>query len=72
MPALVVLAYALLAYVALGLVFGVWFFFSGYVRIDSSASGAAWYTRLLWLPGAVLLWPLLLGRMLRSKTENAA
>ena len=56
-----------LIYVLLGVCFGAWFLFSGYRRLDPSAADAKWYTRLLWLPGAVLLWPLLV-----TKTFNGA
>lgn len=57
----------ILAYLVLGLGFGLWFFFSGHARLDAGSADAAWYTRLMWFPGSVLLWPLLLGKLFTGK-----
>ena len=54
------------AYLALGLVFAVPFALHWAGRLDPVArSGSAGF-RLLILPGAMLLWPLLLFRLLRA------
>ena len=47
-------------YAALGLVFGVLFTVAGVGRVDHAAIGAPWSFRLLILPGAAALWPLML------------
>lgn len=53
-------------YAALGVVFGVAFVTLGVHRVDPAARGAAWTFRLLLLPGAAALWPLLARRWLRG------
>lgn len=47
-------------YLALGLLFALAFTFGGAVRIDRATTDAGLLFRLLILPGAALLWPLLL------------
>ena len=51
---------AVASYALLGAVFGVLFVTSGIGRLDHAAIGAPWSFRLLILPGAAALWPLLL------------
>jgi hypothetical protein len=57
---------ALGVYAGLGLLFAVPFALRGVERIDPAAKGASWGFRLIVVPGAVALWPLLLGRWLRG------
>jgi hypothetical protein len=47
-------------YAAFGMVLGVLFVIAGVGRVDHAAIGAPWSFRLLILPGAAALWPLLL------------
>jgi hypothetical protein len=54
-------------YVVAGLLFALWFVTAGLARVDESARDAGWGLRLLLLPGAVALWPLLARRVLRMK-----
>ncbi len=54
-------------YLAAGALFAIWFFITGFRRIDPTASSARWYTRLLWLPAAVALWPLLITKTGRNQ-----
>ena len=56
-----------MAYAAIGLLFAVIFVVIGVERIDASAKGAPIFFRLLILPGAAALWPVLLGRWLRGQ-----
>ena len=49
-------------YAAAGVVFAIAFVVRGVERIDGHAKGAGWGFRLLILPGAAALWPLLLRR----------
>lgn len=57
----------ILAYLVFGLLFGLWFFFDGHARLDTGSIDAAWYTRLMWFPGSVLLWPLLLSKLFAGR-----
>jgi len=59
-------------YAAVGLVFAVPFVIFGAGRIDASAKGAPVFFRLLILPGAAALWPLLLRRWLRGQSHPPA
>ncbi len=51
---------ALAAYAALGLLFAAAFVVKGAVQVDSAAQGMPLQVRLLLMPGAAALWPLLL------------
>ena len=55
-----------MVYVAIGLVFSIIFVFTGVGRIDESAKGAPLAFRLLIIPGAAALWPILLLRWARG------
>lgn len=50
------------AYLACGLIFAIPFAFVGVKRIDPHATHGSWGFRLLLIPGAAALWPLLLKR----------
>jgi len=47
-------------YMGIGLIFGLLFILVFMGRIDSSAAGASWPVRLIVLPGAILIWPIML------------
>jgi hypothetical protein len=49
-------------YLALGAAFAACFAWSGAERVDPAAAGGTWGFRLLIVPGATALWPLLLRR----------
>jgi hypothetical protein len=53
-------------YAALGAVFAVWFVVAAIGRIDPAARGAGIGFRLIVLPGAAALWPLLLKRCIEA------
>ena len=59
-----------MAYAGIGLLFAVVFTIFGVGRMDASAKGAPVFFRLLILPGAAALWPLLLRRWLRGQTRT--
>ena len=61
---------ALTAYGLAGLVFGVAFVTMGIQRVDSVAEHAPLGFRLIVLPGAAALWPLLLVRWLRAAPRS--
>lgn len=56
------------AYLGIGAVFAVLFAFALVNRMDSVAAHGTRPFRFLLLPGATLLWPLLLGRLIRGDT----
>ncbi|MEM1206172.1 MAG: hypothetical protein AAGN66_23275 [Acidobacteriota bacterium] len=58
-----------LIYAAVGAVFAVAFAIRGAGRVDPVARGGTWGFRLLILPGAAALWPLLLRRWLKGDGE---
>lgn len=62
---LVVLA----AYAVAGLAFGLCFVTVGVTRLDPAARGTSWPFRVLVLPGAAALWPLLAMKWARHKQE---
>lgn len=59
------------AWLAAGLVFALAFVTAGVQRVDPAARGAPWGFRLLILPGAAALWPLLLLRWVRGGSPPA-
>lgn len=50
-------------YLAAGLVFAVWFAFAGVQRLDPVAEEAGPGFRLMVIPGAAALWPLLIRKL---------
>lgn len=58
------------AYVAIGVVFALWFAASGVDRFDGAARGAGITFRALIFPGAAALWPVLLMKVGRSTTHE--
>ncbi len=59
------------AYLAIGLLFGIFFAFKGAALLDPVATGAPLGFRILVLPGAVALWPLLLVKLLVKRGAAA-
>ena len=55
-------------YLGGGLVFALWFAWRGAAGLDPVAAGGSRGFRLLVIPGAAALWPLLLRRLLRGRT----
>jgi hypothetical protein len=55
-----------LAYLAVGFLFASVFAAFGIQQVDAAAKGSGPGLRLLVMPGAVALWPLLLRRWIRS------
>lgn len=51
---------AIAVYLAAGIVFALFFAFAGAARIDRAMKGTGLVFRMLIVPGAMLLWPLLL------------
>jgi hypothetical protein len=65
------IASAGLGYVGVGLVFGIWLALRGAGRLDPVARQGSPGFRLLTLPGATLLWPWLIARVLRQGGQSA-
>jgi len=47
-------------YLAIGFLFSIFFFLKKIKKIDPIAGQASLFTKLVWLPGAIFLWPFLL------------
>ena len=58
------------AYLAFGLALGLVFVFRGISRLDNAADGASFWFRLFVLPGAALLWPIVLARWISGRQIN--
>jgi hypothetical protein len=63
---LTIMLWIINSYFILGLFFGVYFSLAGCVRIDPTAASAKGLVRLMWLPAAMVLWPILLRRLLQA------
>ena len=59
-------------YLVSGLLFAGGFLMLWIGRLDPLAAHASWRVRLLLLPGSVLLWPLLAGKLLRGRSGEDA
>lgn len=62
-------------YFAGGFVFAIYFLIAGVTRLDRAAIGSSIWFRLLLIPGAVALWPLLALRLMsnvKAPTEHNA
>jgi hypothetical protein len=60
----------LLAYLVVGLIFGVAFVSVGVQRVDSAARRTSVAFRLLILPGTVALWPYLAARWIQASRQG--
>lgn len=58
------------SYWLVGVVFGLYFVVWGAARLDHDAEALTWPMRLILLPGSVILWPLLLGRLLELRKSK--
>lgn len=59
------------SYLIIGLLFGVYFVLAGCSRIDPTAASAKVVVRLMWLPAALLLWPLLLKKIFQVTSQES-
>jgi len=59
-------------YLAVGVLFAVAFVARGAARIDPAAAGMPWGARLLILPGAAAVWPLMLAKWLGRRSPPLA
>ena len=73
MEAMIQLGVSLLGvYAGIGVLFSLYFFFKGAFQIDAIIADSKWTVRLLLIPGAIGLWPLLVKRIiLKSKSARA-
>ena len=58
-------------YIAAGLLFGVFFAAVGVAKLDPVAKDSPIAFRILMIPGATALWPLLLGKLLGRRRTAA-
>lgn len=59
-----IIAYLFYGYLLIGLLFGLWFVFKGVGKVDTATKSASWGLRLLWLPGSMAMWPVLLRKII--------
>ena len=57
-------------YLVAGLLFAIAFLTKGITVVDEAAHGSTAGFRIIILPGVVLLWPLLLKKWIKAKTES--
>ena len=57
-------------YVTVGLLFGIYFFVKGAFRIDPLIADSKWTVRLLLIPGAIALWPILLIKVFKKQKSK--
>ena len=58
-------------YSAIGILFSIYFFVKGAAQMDELIVQSKWKVRILLIPGAIGLWPVLLGKLIhkiRSKS----
>lgn len=60
-----------MGYVVAGILFGIFFAIKGAAVLDPAAKGAPIGFRILVIPAAAALWPLLLVKLLRRKGATA-
>ncbi|MCB0608691.1 MAG: hypothetical protein H6562_17655 [Lewinellaceae bacterium] len=59
-------------YLGAGLAAALFLLFGGQVeKIDPAMKGASWKVRLLLVPGATLLWVVLLARLIKSRQHGS-
>ena len=58
--------WVLAGYVIIGLLFGIYFFIKGAAQIDELIPDSKWVVKLLLVPGAIGLWPLLMLKLKRK------
>ncbi|WP_299443669.1 hypothetical protein [uncultured Aquimarina sp.] len=58
-------------YFGIGFLFGIYFFIKGAFKIDELIADSKWTVRLLLVPGAIGLWPVLLLKIInKSRTKS--
>ncbi len=55
-------------YFLIGLLFGLYFLFKGATKIDPLMQDTKKKVRVLLVPGVIVTWPFLIGRLFKSKT----
>ena len=55
------------AYALAGALIAIPFVLSGVLKVDAAARRTPWRVRLLWAPGALALWPIVLAKWLGAK-----
>lgn len=58
------------AYLAIGVLFALLFVIRGVERIDPAARSTSWVFRMLIIPGAAALWPVILSRWVHARAPE--
>ena len=56
---------ALAVYLAIGILFSIYFYLKGSSKIDEGVKGTPWHFKLIIFPGVVLFWSVLLRKLMR-------
>lgn len=62
--------YAVLVYLLVGVLFAIPFLMRWIVEVDESAEETSFAFRLLLFPGTIVFWPVLLRKYLKAHKEN--
>lgn len=58
-------------YVLIGVLFAIYFFLKGARQLDELIADSSWKVRLLLVPGAISLWPILVRKLiLKSRLKS--
>lgn len=66
------IAIVMVVYSGVGAAFGLYFVHRGAARLEARAGTAPLGARLLWAPGAAVLWPLLLARCIGAERRGTS
>ncbi|WP_106793290.1 hypothetical protein [Aquimarina sp. Aq78] len=58
-------------YFGIGFLFGIYFFIKGASQLDELITESKWTVRLLLVPGAIGLWPILLLKIINKSRINS-
>jgi len=57
-------------YFTIGIVFSLVFFVIGYKKLLPESEGTRFWVRILWMPGATAIWPILIYKWLSGNTHD--
>ncbi|MBC6426251.1 MAG: hypothetical protein GDA51_07235 [Ekhidna sp.] len=56
----------LVIYLIIGVLFSIYFYAKGSVRIDEGVKGTPWHFKLIIFPGVVLFWSVLVRKLMKK------
>ena len=58
---------AFFIYLAIGVLFGIWFVVKGAAKLDDGVKDTPWHFRAILFPGSVLIWSILILKLVNKK-----